>query len=118
METKTKEIYSEKIEQTDYKDWFISDFREFTFEESQLKVKEYTIEYEDGKTEKLTGVEIKIQVRFDNTFFLNRTGYLNVHYIDFVNKVILGYVKSDNFKDVLKPESYERIKDFTNNSTA
>lgn len=80
-----------------------------------MSVKEFITEFEDGKILNVPVVSIKIKGQFGNNFFLNWTGRLKVLYIDFSKKEITGCVASNDFEDVLRPESNERIKHIINN---
>jgi hypothetical protein len=107
-------IYSQKLQKKDFNDWFINDFYIFDFKDIDFVIKKCIYTF-DGRTTESKWSYIKIEGQFDCSCFLNRTGYFRVHYISFEEKKITGSVYEENLESVLKPETYNQLKQETNN---
>jgi hypothetical protein len=101
--------YSQNLLKENFVDWFIEEFYTFNFECIEFVIKQFIFTNSNETTTKSLHAHIKIVGQFDCNIFLNRTGYLKVHYIDFLKKEIIGYIYEENFSSVFKPEIYNQL---------
>jgi hypothetical protein len=52
---------------------------------------------------------ILMEIIIKNDTFLNKTNYLDVHFIDFKNRLVSGYVHEDHIDSVLTDECYRKL---------
>jgi hypothetical protein len=107
---KTEETILEKtLEIEDLKSWFIEDFGDCEMKKIVFSKKLTTHTYPDIPPSIFHESTITIDVTFKTSIFLNRTQYLNIHYIDFEKKYVSGYIHEDNIDSVLTGECYHSL---------
>jgi hypothetical protein len=105
----TEKLYSQHLQKGNFVNWFVDDFYTFNFENIEFVINKHTYTYSDGTTSESLQPLIKIKGKFDGSIFLNRIGYIRIHFVDFDKKEITGYVYDEHFVYVLKPEIYDQL---------
>jgi hypothetical protein len=107
---KTEEtVFEKNLACEDLKSWFIEDFGDCKMGKIVFSKKVTTYTYPDIPPSILHESAISVGITFKTNIFLNRTQYLNVHYIDFEKKYVSGYIHEDNIESVLTGECYHSL---------
>ena len=107
---KTEEtVFEKNLVKEDFKSWFIEDLGDCEIGKMVFSKKTITYTHTDIPPSIFHDSTISIDVTFGSDIFLNRTMYLEGHFIDFKKKLVSGYVHEDNIDSVLTDECYRKL---------